>query len=765
MGALVVAMLTAACRDDSQAVIEWTLRAGGADAATVVRLPADVRDDLTARGGTFTLEAEVALPPAWRGRYVTVAIPILSARVDLVADGQLVAKQRGVLERGRDESDHSWLVPPGLTDDGVLDLRLIVRDSWFQSTRIETAPRLHVGATGGAWFETVGAFNHATHVVALSTSALMCVLYFVLFLVRRRRQAYGWIALQAFAATMYPALWIGILYPVFGEHDVQVGGAAIGFAGLASVGYTHALFGLPPPSRAWWALAALQAGSHLLSTPFSLGSVGAVSGSITLAIVLFHQMIVHVRLIRGEGRALNARLGLMSWVFVTVLASTDLAAWMGLPGFSGGLRTVSLGIVGFVIFQTIALGREHLDVIAKLDDAARALAHRIEELEASAREKQLLTVELRRQVSERSSQLSRALTRLASTARERAEPNVGDVVDGRYRVEERIGEGAMGAVFRVTRVEDGALLAMKVLLKPGDAKSLARFAREAHVAAEVGHENVVALYDVDFASSGFAYLVMDLIDGESLSECADKLRRTDNAISALGQLARGLTAIHAHGVVHRDLKPDNILVVEEGDGVRIKIADFGVSGLIGQVAARPETSDPIDADAEAETVDADADADINALTTGVGFSDPTTTNTPATVPVRMKPPAPSGPSPASSESLTAVGMLLGTPAYMAPEAVGSSGSDARVRDIFSFGVVAFELLTGERPFERPPIFDRIKRRPLLLAPHLHDVVPYVDQRVCDAIDLCLSFDPAERPTAVELVAVFDASGAPAADGR
>jgi eukaryotic-like serine/threonine-protein kinase len=215
---------------------------------------------------------------------------------------------------------------------------------------------------------------------------------------------------------------------------------------------------------------------------------------------------------------------------------------------------------------------------------------------------------------------------------------------GPYEIVSAIGAGGMGEVYRASDTRLGRHVAIKVL--PAEVSSrpdaLARFEREARAVAALSHPNILAIHDVG-SHAGRSYAVTELLDGETLRDAlaAGPLpprRAVDYAI----QLARGLAAAHDKGIVHRDLKPENIFVTADE---RVKILDFGL--------ARQEDSSPIGSASLAPTLD----------------------------------------------NPTEPGTLLGTVGYMAPEQVRGAAVDWRA-DLFSFGAVLYEMVTGQRAFRR-----------------------------------------------------------------
>jgi len=254
---------------------------------------------------------------------------------------------------------------------------------------------------------------------------------------------------------------------------------------------------------------------------------------------------------------------------------------------------------------------------------------------------------------------------------------------GPYEIVSPLGAGGMGEVYRARDARLGRDVALKVMPPEvaNDASRRQRFELEARAVAALNHPNIVAVYDVGI-EAGVAYIVSELVDGESLRGMKLPLRKTlDIAV----QIAGGLAAAHDAGIVHRDLKPDNILLTRPGSANpgQIKILDFGLAKVrAARVAAANET-----------------------------------------VTVATEP-----------------GVVMGTVGYMSPEQVRGLDVDHR-SDIFSFGVILYELLAGARAFAGETSVDTMQAILRHEAPELPESVPVGLRQV---VSHCLEKEPAAR---------------------
>ena len=260
---------------------------------------------------------------------------------------------------------------------------------------------------------------------------------------------------------------------------------------------------------------------------------------------------------------------------------------------------------------------------------------------------------------------------------------------GPYEILEKIGAGGMGEVYRARDARLGRDVAVKVLpaTLTADAERLRRFEQESRAAGVLNHPNILAIYDVG-TQDGVPYVVSELLEGETLRErLAGSALPYRKAVELAAQVAHGLAAAHEKGIVHRDLKPENLFVTRDG---RAKILDFGLAKL-----------------------------------TQVDASNPALTDLPTT-PV-----------------LTDAGRVLGTAGYMSPEQVRGHATDQR-SDIFSFGAILYEMLTGNRAFRRDSAVETmnaiLKEEPPEIALSGKSVPPALERIVRH----CLEKRPQER---------------------
>ena len=265
---------------------------------------------------------------------------------------------------------------------------------------------------------------------------------------------------------------------------------------------------------------------------------------------------------------------------------------------------------------------------------------------------------------------------------------LGRTLDGKYELLARLGQGGMGTVYRARRVHIGDEVAVKMLKQNyvTEADAIARFRREAQAAASLRHPNVVTIYDYsETREDAAAYIVMELVPGVPLGKLLQGGNRLPlaRAVALMHSICAGVGAAHRRQIVHRDLKPDNIIVVPpSSDNVTetVKVVDFGIAKLRDLVA---------------------------------------------------------------THALTEAGMMIGTPFYMSPEQCRGEALDAR-SDVYSLGVMFYEMIAGMRPFTAPTPTGVIAKQLTAAPPPLPPTLK-IPRTVEAVLLLALAKDPNARP--------------------
>ena len=264
-----------------------------------------------------------------------------------------------------------------------------------------------------------------------------------------------------------------------------------------------------------------------------------------------------------------------------------------------------------------------------------------------------------------------------------------------YRISVKLGQGGMGAVYRATDTKLGREVAIKFLSRSfaEDAGRTARFVREAKVLASLNHPNIAHIYGIE-ESNGVRALVMELVAGETLASCVKRgPLPLATALSYAQQIAEALEAAHEKGIIHRDLKPANIMVTPDGPhGSMIKVLDFGLAAVA--LDSSPDTGESMN-------------------------------------------------SPTLTMRATQIGMIMGTAAYMSPEQAAGQPVDQR-SDIFAFGAVLYEMLTGRCAFERASFLDTIEAVRHSEPQPLREFIKDVPGELERIIRRCLRKRPEER---------------------
>jgi len=347
---------------------------------------------------------------------------------------------------------------------------------------------------------------------------------------------------------------------------------------------------------------------------------------------------------------------------------------------------------------------ELLQVNRELEERVTA---QVTEIVSRAQEAEALSLQLQERVRDRANELARALRRLGG--RDDGLLSPGQELAGRFEIELALGSGAMGVVYRCHDRVSRQTVAVK-LIRPGAPVAqevLRRFFAEAAAAASVRHPGIVKTLDVDVAESGMVYLVMEYVSGHTL---AQRLARGPlepaQAARIFASVAGALAAAHAVGIVHRDVKPSNVMLTRAAPGVRV--LDFGLAKLL-----EPD------------------------LATGAIAS-------------------------------TAADRILGTPRFMSPEQIRDSASVGAATDVYSLGVSLFCAIAGRPPFDAPTVaalcIAHLGERP----PELAALVPDLPPELGELVRLCLEKEALRRPSAAlvaeKLQEIADALGEEPAEG-
>ncbi|HNB70204.1 MAG TPA: two-component regulator propeller domain-containing protein [Acidobacteriota bacterium] len=276
-----------------------------------------------------------------------------------------------------------------------------------------------------------------------------------------------------------------------------------------------------------------------------------------------------------------------------------------------------------------------------------------------------------------------------------AEALPGTVLDGKYRLDEKIGAGGFGAVFQATHLQLNRLVAVKVFKpKPGNdsADAIERFRQEGISTSRLNHINAIQVLDSGISSEGIAYLVMELLQGHTLADeiRTHRLLPLHRCAEINAQICDALAEAHRLGIIHRDIKPENVFLNQTPVGEVVKVLDFGIAKMLSE----------------------DTDEEM--------------------------------------AHLTATGGLVGTPLYMAPERLERKPYDGR-SDVYSAGIMVYEMLTGKTPFDPGSkglvgiVMAHLRQTPPPLRQFFVDLPAEIESIVMSALEK----NPQSRPTAKE----------------
>ncbi|MDZ4835218.1 MAG: serine/threonine-protein kinase [Candidatus Melainabacteria bacterium] len=266
---------------------------------------------------------------------------------------------------------------------------------------------------------------------------------------------------------------------------------------------------------------------------------------------------------------------------------------------------------------------------------------------------------------------------------------IGETFANRYKILSIVGQGGMSTVYKAQHTYMERIVAVK-LLHPhlvSDPVSVQRFQQEAKAAASLCHANIITVFDFGVTEDGLAFLVMDYLEGPSLGDLLDRAGAVppDEAVDIFRQVLKGLSHAHRKGVVHRDLKPRNLVLAVDEDGtVQVKIVDFGIAKMVPQDGAE-------------------------------------------------------------SQHLTQTGEVFGSPIYMSPEQCSGQPLDLR-SDIYSWGCVMFETLTGSPPFLGKNAVETMSMHVNDDPPNFKEIAPNanIPRELQDVVIGCLRKDPKKR---------------------
>lgn len=334
----------------------------------------------------------------------------------------------------------------------------------------------------------------------------------------------------------------------------------------------------------------------------------------------------------------------------------------------------------------------------------------------------------------------------------------GQILDGKYRIDKKLGQGGMGAVYLAVHLGTARPVALKVITPQfmENEEFVSRFKREAKAAGLLRHPNIVNVTDFGFAAVGtdrVAYLVMEYLDGCPLSDVLkeEKQLQLNWVLDIVEQICLAIDKAHNYGIVHRDLKPDNIwLEPNERGGCRVKVLDFGLAKVID---SPHEEEPPSDSDitlsfdtetrravkpqearkAQADRPSGDKKTQVMDAKTIAAINSDDIVKTEVVEKGKTR----------EAAGLTQAGAILGTPVYMSPEQCLGGQLDAR-SDIYSLGVITYEMLAGQPPF-KGNLYNLMAQHIKMPPPPLREKRPDIGKAAEELLMSTLAKSPEDRP--------------------
>ncbi len=420
------------------------------------------------------------------------------------------------------------------------------------------------------------------------------------------------------------------------------------------------------------------------------------------------------RAVRGDREARTIWIGIVCLLMASlerfVRQTVQWGDWSPLVS----LNLLSGGYVMLVGSMTVSVSNRFSRVFSDLEALTQTLEQKVTERTEELNRKNIQLAEnltqletARAETERKNRELDQRVEELVASRQQAdrifsalSEALPGTVLDGKYRLDEKIGAGGFGAVFRATHISLGSPIAVKVFKPmPGNESidAVERFKREGVSASRLNHPNAIRIIDSGISQEGIAYLVMELLNGRTLAEELKIHGRlpVGRCAKILLPVCAALSEAHRLGIIHRDIKPDNIFINRTIEGEVVKVVDFGIAKLLSDFSEN------------------------------------------------------------EMEKLTVTGAVVGTPMYIAPERIRGLEYDGK-SDVYSLGVMLFQMLTGVTPFRSmgesavAVLMAHITKPP----PPLRMIRPDLTEEIEEVVMAALEKNPLVRPTAADLAESF-----------